>query len=88
MDEPRTDPRANDEIPTYVLGMELWRIRSAALEAAAIWYDLGQRHHDAEVRRAAAATSRLLYRAVNGANASTGRVLPRWRRWLIVMLGG
>lgn len=92
MDEPRTDPRANDPVPAYVLGLELWHLRECLLEAGAIWHDLGQRHRDPEIRRAAAATARVFYRAVNGSIATTipraPKQLPRWRRLLILWLGG
>ena len=87
MDEPRTDPRANDPVPAYVLGMELHQLRAELLAAALAWEAVARVETHPQRKAAAVAMQRVCYRAVNAANVSSTPTLSRWRRVWLALVG-
>ena len=88
MAEPRTDPRARDDVPAYVVGGEAWRLRRDLQAAADILEPMARTHTDPEMRRALDVLARLCRRAVNLGNAAGPRrvPVPWWRRlarWVV-----
>lgn len=86
MDEPRTDPRANDPIPLSVLAAAARELRGEAHRAAAVCERLAREGRDPQVRELAAALQGLCYRAANLGMASPAATPDRpatwWRRIL------
>ena len=92
MDEPRTDPRANDPIPVAVLSAAARELRGEAHRAAAVCERLAREGRDPEVRELARAMQGVCYRAANlGAaarRATPDRPAAWWRRILQALADG